>query len=247
VVGPSRTSTGTLLRDLAEIAVEAQGAEAFRYHALNRLIQMVGADSGCYSSMGNKPMDLAATLIGFEAPVAELVHNMSEISPEEILRSLAPRTQEDTDVVPASRRDRLFLYREFLPNFGIRRYGVRGWLADKRICFITFARSGAHDQSRFISRAAPMLDAVFPIFVLGERAHRRAQRAAHLPVPEILAALTACESKVVDLLERGLTNREIASLLGLSPNTVRNRVASAFKRVGASRRAELVYLLRSGT
>jgi DNA-binding CsgD family transcriptional regulator len=61
-----------------------------------------------------------------------------------------------------------------------------------------------------------------------------------------LIGTVAPEAKVVDLLERGLTNREIASLLGLSVNTVRNRVASAFKRVGASRRAELMYLLRSG-
>jgi DNA-binding NarL/FixJ family response regulator len=36
-------------------------------------------------------------------------------------------------------------------------------------------------------------------------------------------------------------------LLGLSVNTVRNRVASAFKRMGASRRAELVYLLSSAS
>jgi DNA-binding NarL/FixJ family response regulator len=60
-----------------------------------------------------------------------------------------------------------------------------------------------------------------------------------------LERLTACEAKVIGLLERGLTNREIAALLVLSVNTVRNRVASAFKRAGASRRAELVYLLRA--
>jgi DNA-binding NarL/FixJ family response regulator len=52
---------------------------------------------------------------------------------------------------------------------------------------------------------------------------------------------------VLDLLQRGYTNREIASALGSSPNTVRNQLSSLFAKVGATTRAELVALsLREG-
>ena len=42
---------------------------------------------------------------------------------------------------------------------------------------------------------------------------------------------------------RGLTNPEIAHIQGLSVNTVRNRLAASFQKLGATRRAEAVSLL----
>jgi DNA-binding CsgD family transcriptional regulator len=243
----SRTSTGVLLRDLAEIAVDAQKPEAFRQQTLERLAQAVGADAGSYSSVGAGARDYSAALFGTDLPVAELGRCIREIAPDEILRALSPRTQEDSDAISPNRREQLSLYREFLPQLGVSRYAVRGWRCHDRVCFVTLARSGPHDQRRFQSRTAALLDAVFPVVALGARAHGGLPRADPAPAPAIRDALTVCESGVVDLVERGLTNREIASLLGLSVNTVRNRVASAFKRVGASRRAELVFLLRSGS
>jgi len=246
-----RASTEYLIRDVAEIAMSVDSADAFRNHSLERLIRAVGADAGSYCSVGQDPAGMSAALIGTVTPVAQVVRCVRELAPEEIHRSLVPRTQEDAEVLSAERRARLYLYRDYLAAFGITRFAVRGWLSGDRICWLTLARTGPHDRRRFIARAASLIDASFPLFALGERAHNRwpssgAQRRRNGRAPEILNELTACESRVVDLLERGLTNREIASLLGLSPNTVRNRVASAFKRVGASRRSELVYLLRSG-
>jgi DNA-binding NarL/FixJ family response regulator len=238
---------GALLRDLAEIAVEARGAEGFRQQTLDHLIRTVGADAGSYSSVGSGPTEYAGALAGIDLPAVEPGRCLREIAPEEIRRAIAPRTLEDSDVLSAARQDRLSLYREFLPRFGVRRYAVRGWRSSDRICFVTIARSGPHDRRRFQAQTSAILDAVFPVIALGAQAHARAREATPGPPTDFRAALTTCEAKVVDLLERGLTNREIAALLGLSVNTVRNRVASAFKRVGASRRAELVYLLRSGS
>lgn len=55
--------------------------------------------------------------------------------------------------------------------------------------------------------------------------------------------VTAKEERVVRLLERGLTNPEIANLLGVSMHTVRNQLASVFRKLEVSRRAELVFIL----
>jgi DNA-binding NarL/FixJ family response regulator len=58
-----------------------------------------------------------------------------------------------------------------------------------------------------------------------------------------LMAVTPQEQRVVLLVERGLTNPEIAELLGVSRHTIRNQLASVFSKLQVSRRAELVYLL----
>jgi DNA-binding NarL/FixJ family response regulator len=58
-----------------------------------------------------------------------------------------------------------------------------------------------------------------------------------------LMGVTRQEQRVVLLVERGLTNPEIAELLGVSRHTIRNQVASVFSKLQVSRRAELVYLL----
>jgi len=52
--------------------------------------------------------------------------------------------------------------------------------------------------------------------------------------------LTPRELEVLKLLVAGLTNREIASVLGNSENTVRNHTISIFAKLDVSDRAEAV-------
>jgi DNA-binding CsgD family transcriptional regulator len=57
-------------------------------------------------------------------------------------------------------------------------------------------------------------------------------------------ALTAREAQIVSALSEGMTNKEIARRLGLSPNTVRNQIANLSTKVGARSRAQLALLAR---
>lgn len=52
--------------------------------------------------------------------------------------------------------------------------------------------------------------------------------------------LTAREMEVLRLLARGLTNREIASVYGISPSTVKNQVSSLLAKLEVSDRTEAV-------
>ncbi len=54
--------------------------------------------------------------------------------------------------------------------------------------------------------------------------------------------LTPRQREVVEHVARGLTNPQIADALGITINTVRNRLAAIFARIGAGSRAELVTL-----
>jgi len=60
-----------------------------------------------------------------------------------------------------------------------------------------------------------------------------AKRAAALP-----DGLTAREAEVLGLLARGLTNREIADRLVVSPSTVHQHLVNVYTKIGVGRRAE---------
>ena len=54
--------------------------------------------------------------------------------------------------------------------------------------------------------------------------------------------LSARERQVIQSLASGMTNREIADALGLSPHTVKNYLFRIFDKLGVSNRTELLYL-----
>ena len=57
--------------------------------------------------------------------------------------------------------------------------------------------------------------------------------------------LSAREAEIAGLIGRGLTNREIAEQLFISPATVRTHVYNLYQKVGAGSRVELLNMLRS--
>jgi DNA-binding CsgD family transcriptional regulator len=60
--------------------------------------------------------------------------------------------------------------------------------------------------------------------------------------PLLLDGLSAAELRLVELLRGGYRNKEIARLLSLSPNTVRNQLARIFTKLRVKSRAELAAL-----
>jgi DNA-binding NarL/FixJ family response regulator len=54
--------------------------------------------------------------------------------------------------------------------------------------------------------------------------------------------LSARERQVIEYVAAGMTNREIAKALDLSPHTVKNYLCKIFDKMGASSRTELLYL-----
>jgi DNA-binding NarL/FixJ family response regulator len=61
-----------------------------------------------------------------------------------------------------------------------------------------------------------------------------------------LTGLTGQESVVASLVAKGLSNREIAAEMVLSPRTVEYHLASVFRKVGVTSRSQLTgIVLRS--
>jgi DNA-binding CsgD family transcriptional regulator len=57
-------------------------------------------------------------------------------------------------------------------------------------------------------------------------------------------SLTDSELTVVNLIAQGVTNRDVATQLHLSPNTVKTHIRSAFAKLGINSRAQLTQLMR---
>ena len=73
----------------------------------------------------------------------------------------------------------------------------------------------------------------------------RGARAAG-PEPDDLAVLSAREREVLHLLSEGMTDREIATALAISPRTVESHVSSVLHKLGVRNRAEAAQRYRSG-
>jgi len=58
------------------------------------------------------------------------------------------------------------------------------------------------------------------------------------------AQLSASEREVVELVQRGLSNKEIASARGRSVATVKNQLASVFQKFGVTSRTRLIAWMR---
>lgn len=73
--------------------------------------------------------------------------------------------------------------------------------------------------------------------VIGDLAQREARAAATRP-------LSARETEAARLAARGMRNRDIAQVLGLSESTVKMHLGNAFSKLGVASRAELAALAR---
>jgi DNA-binding NarL/FixJ family response regulator len=110
-------------------------------------------------------------------------------------------------------------------------------------------------QYRFLVHAYPLevyLGLVALIFLalgvwIGARLFRRAARAApfepNTRVQQTLG-ISERELQVLELLAAGRSNKEIASNLDLSPNTVKTHVARLFEKLEVRRRTEAILRAR---
>ena len=101
-------------------------------------------------------------------------------------------------------------------------------------------RKGAHDFIEKPFRDEQLLDVIRRALAAG--ADRKQSAARDAVRDERLAALTAREREVLDLVVAGKLNKTIADLLGISAKTVEFHRANIMQKTGARSIAELVRL-----
>lgn len=130
------------------------------------------------------------------------------------------------------RRERVF-YREIMRGLGIRANAIAVVeMRGKALSCIYLGRTMR--GASFGKEIERLLDAL-PILALGETVH-----AAKTPM---VTALTKREDEIAGYMLRGFTNAEIGKLLGTSPATVKNQVATILRKHGVSNRTELAWIV----
>jgi DNA-binding CsgD family transcriptional regulator len=234
------------ITDMAEIALQARSLQELRIQVTDGLCRWIGGDHATHAVTGDgvhvDVTDTAGEAVLLSKRLSDLAR---ECSKEEIAWMTRRGTIVDHEVIRPGRREELAFYREYLRPRGIESFISHTWWDQGRMHCVSLARTGR--VRRLERREADVLDRLAPLLVLGERLHGqsggRALSDAHVWAQA--QGLSRAEQRVVDLVARGLTNREIGGVLGSSPNTVRNQLSSVYRKLGVSTRTELAFVLSS--
>jgi DNA-binding CsgD family transcriptional regulator len=227
--------TARLLSDVAEIGLSATSTGHFERQLLERLIEHLGADGGCVHVTDAHGRTTIESVGHSKPKEVALVTALNELEADELVRRALAETVR---VSPNdSRYDRLSWFHAYRR---IKAYSVIGRLlaTDALVMGVSLSRS---ILSPFSDRDVETLDAVFPVMKIGEELQRRRASSSQTDADTELG-LGGRESQITELVCKGLQNPEIAQVLGISPNTVRNNLVNVFRKLGVTTRSELVMI-----
>lgn len=233
------------LRDIAEIALSSANSGSAVDPGVTWLRLMaaieraVGFDSGFIAATSGTAASSRGAILGHDEVTLRrsVGPYLSHITPNEASTYLNCASR-DSDVWSHARRE---LMAEGYPD-------LRPQVAKHMLVWVGFSQGelvGINLERRGRAKAfsdgdLEFVNAVAPMIQLS------ALLAQPVSSPERdlrgLWGLTRAESEVARLVVRGLQNAEVAQLLGLSVNTVRNALTRVFAKAGASTRAELVFI-----
>ncbi len=217
---------------IVECGAQATSREHLSGEVFTVFQRLLGFDAGCVFSIDGRNL---AAVNKEQARVRRFERRggsyLRELSAFEVASRLAGDVLLDTETYTARQRDRLPFYVQYARPFGIS--SMIGFFLRQRGKIREIVNFTRHGHSHFTARDLEGLHRLVPALALSYGPWRMS-----LPA----APLTPRESEIVGYLSRGLQNAEIASVLGTSPNTVRNQLASLFRKLGVSTRAELVGL-----
>ncbi len=131
------------------------------------------------------------------------------------------------DVMPQAELERTEFFHDFLSRDGLH-HGINIYLFDGQRDLGDFRVWRARGRPEFEQRDKDLLDVLEPYV-----------RRALLREQEQRPVLTARERDVAALAAKGLTDREIAGLLGIGFSTVRTHLGRLLAKFGCANRAEL--------
>jgi DNA-binding CsgD family transcriptional regulator len=226
---------------IAELALACRERRCLREQLLDVLDCAVGFDKGSIHS-ACKEIGQDACTRGYDriAAFGRLHEYMNEFEPQEIADASMGKPIVDIDLLSARRRDHLSLYHQFLRPEKVTVFATVVWRDEHGVSGFNLARTGR--GARFAACELHTIERLLPAIRLADAfvGLRPREESPSFDVWAADVGLSAKEREVTALVVRGLTNGEIAALLGVSRNTVRNQLVSVFRKADVSTRAELV-------
>jgi DNA-binding CsgD family transcriptional regulator len=234
-----------IVRELMDVAQTSPDEPAFRARALQQVVRGAPVDSAIFVRSSGDPRPAHINKGPF-LPLMKLLSGQPErFAPGQAKGQAVAREHGaylDTEVYTARERRELPFYREIVRPQGITNQLVahlrfRGELSG----LVYLCRHGR--GTPFRPRDLEWLRGVLPFLALGHAA--LIGRSPPMPsdddreLDERIHSLSPREREIVRHVCAGLRNRDIALLLGSSPNTVRNQLHRVFERLGLDSRTAL--------
>jgi DNA-binding CsgD family transcriptional regulator len=221
-----------------------RGPHEFRSWALGRLRKFAAYDTAIYVPLSHPAGGPAVVnrnrteyLRYYGLFLARPAHYAPGLEKGRTVAEAAGGAYVDTEVYTSRERDQLPFFADIVRPQGISSQIVvaldfhRRSRASIHLCRHGRVRPFAREDGKLLSRVAPALalaQAAFDIAGVLE------------PVADtMLDRLSDRELTIATLVARGFSNRDIAALLGTSPNTVRNQLHVVFRKVQVRSRAQL--------
>lgn len=232
---------------IAEMALAARDLRQFEAGWLAHLRSSVGFDTACSVWSDNSGGVRDVTSMGYDEPGLRrrFPSYMGELLPQELARFSAVVPAVDLDVLSPARRQRLVVYRELLSPHRITSFVTNVRPAPWGVFGFHLGRAGG---TRFGERETRRLQLIAPGVTLGQGLFAKPATAPTSFEAEWWAddwSLSSRERGVARLVMRGFTNPEIATLLRISPHTVRNHLVNVFRKADVSKRSELVFTMNA--
>jgi DNA-binding CsgD family transcriptional regulator len=244
-----------LFERLVRDADGASSIAAFRASLLDRLQELLGADSAAmidpaWTDVDERPAHDRTvglgTSAGFVQPFFAHRHRYARSMARLLGAMRAGRPVIDDALYGTRERQRLAVYREiFLPQKATSMLAASARCRGVETAHIVLKRHGR--STRFRARDSARLEAMLPVVALADAGFRyafeaRLVAAAATARSPFVRGLGARETQVAQLASRGLRNVEIAAMLGTSAETVKRQLRSVFAKVQVSNRTELAML-----
>lgn len=147
----------------------------------------------------------------------------------------------DTEIYTAAERERLPFFADIIrPQRIGSQLVLYPRVFGRPVASVHLERYG---RSRFRPKDIERVGRLIPLIGMAQAAFAACAPKGDESLKRRLERLAPRERQIAALVAQGLRNRDIASQLGLSSNSVRNRLAQIFDKLGASSRTELAVWL----
>ncbi len=227
--------------EFVHVASSGHGSDPFPQPAVDLLVQVVPAEFIGYYEWDNQARFRPITSVEF--PVVPVAAEVAEARMEYcwsyplsiLLRQSETRALKISDFVSLRELHRLDYYDAVLRPFRIE-HQMRLWLSAPPGISRVFYFSRQRAQGDFGERDRRLLELLRPFLV----ATRERFELRHATTPTNSGSLTEREAEILRWVARGKTNREIASLLFVSPHTVRKHLENAYEKLGVHTRTAAI-------
>jgi len=207
---------------------------------LEKLQEAIGFDAGYIAATWGSALEGRGAVLEHDEPTLKrnLGRYLAGITAEEVAQ-YTDRARCHQEIWSPERQAEMAIFREVLHPSGMKHMIVRVSVRYGNVAGFNLER---RTDTPFTRHELRLVDVIAPFLHIVEVLTLGTEDESRLDAFADQHHLTRLQRDYVAMASRGLMNAEIADLMSVSVNTVRNTLVKIFEKVGVSNRAELSFI-----